>query len=124
GHEVSLYWEMDGDLGLTEGSVQAQSDYAYEHFGFRPGSTVTGPCTWAGWAEPARWLVKAGATADNSFGGHPVPPGHPSYNNSFFGSAVGTFSPFFFRDDYAHGNARIDLVEQAIVCYEAGHHGS
>jgi hypothetical protein len=124
GHEVSLYWEMDGDLGLTETSVQAQSDYAYEHFGFRPGSTVTGPCTWAGWAEPARWLAKAGAAADNSFVGQKYPYSHPLMNDSFFGSGHGTYFPFFFRDDFTHGNQRIDLVEQPIVCYEVGHHGS
>ena len=125
GHEVSLYWEMDGDLGLTEASVQAQSDYAYEHFGFRPGSTVDRAVHWAGWADAARWLAKAGATADNSFVGKQLPYSHPLMNDSF--SWVGPRHvpfPFFFRDDYVHANARIDLVEQPIVCYEAGHHGS
>ncbi|MHB0877084.1 MAG: hypothetical protein ACYC5O_13690 [Anaerolineae bacterium] len=124
GHEVSIYYEVDPQRGLVEELLLWQSDYAYEHYGYRPGSSVCGPCTWAGWAEPARWLVRAGNKADNSFIMTSGPLSDPKMNDSYYGTGFGTFYPFFFYDDYRHDNERIDLIEQQITWYELGHHGS
>ncbi|MGQ9556266.1 MAG: hypothetical protein ACUVWR_19365 [Anaerolineae bacterium] len=124
GHEVSIYYEVDPNRGLVEELLKWQSDYAYEHYGYRPGSSVCGPCTWTGWAEPAKWLVRAGNKADNSFIATDVPLSHPKMNDSYYGSGFGTFFPFFFYDDYRYYNERIDLIEQQITWYELGHHGS
>lgn len=124
GHEVSIYYEVDPRRGLVEELLLWQSDYAYERYGYRPGSSVCGPCTWQGWAEPARWLVRAGNRSDNSFIATSLPFSHPKMNDSYYGSGFGSFFPFFFYDDYRHDNERIDLIEQQIVWYELGHHGS
>lgn len=124
GHEISVYYEIDPQRGLVEELLLWQSDYAYEHYGYRPGSSVCGPCTWTGWAEPARWLVKAGNTADNSFITTVGALSDPKMNDSYYGTGFGTFYPFFFYDDYRRDNERIDLIEQQITWYELGHHGS
>lgn len=127
GHEVSCYMWIRTEGGgsiLTQARLQVQSDKLQERFGFRPGSVLIGSTQWAGWAEPARWLAQAGATADNTFVGSKFTVAHPLLNGPFFGFGNGTGYPFFFYDDAAHGNARIDLVEQPIVCYEVGHRAS
>jgi hypothetical protein len=48
----------------------------------------------------------------------------PWFNGPGFGFGYGTGYPFFFYDDAAHGNARIPVSEQPIICYELGHRGS
>lgn len=124
GHEVSLHYYAYETKDLNEANLRAQSDTFFERYGFRPGSSVVGSCHWIGWADTARWLVNCGNSADNSFGAINPLPAYPTRNDAWFGSGYGTFSPFFFYDDWAHGNRRIELIEQPIVWYELGHHGS
>lgn len=127
GHEVSCYiWvkEKRGQI-LNAQSIQAQSDSLFQRFGTRPGSVLIGSTQWSGGVEPARWLAAAGATADNTFvGGRFDGLEHPLMNGPFLGFGYGTAFPFYFYEDAAHGNARIDLLEQPIVGYELGHRAS
>jgi hypothetical protein len=148
GHEVSNYWHLKNTPGLMEhvksmdfqlsGAetlkilgplLKAQSDKLYERFGIRPGSTLFERTMWVGWADLPRLMKDAGATADNTRTGsmasnHENPLDDPFYNGSAYGFNCGTAYPFFYYDDFAHGNARIDFIEQPIVWYELGHRAS
>jgi hypothetical protein len=66
----------------------------------------------------------AGTRADNGFAGKCVPNDNHFRNSASFGFGFGTAYPFYFWDDWRARNARIDFMEQPIVCYEAGHRGS
>lgn len=138
GHEVSCYmWIWTDD---RQGSVinrdrfQMQADALMKRFGVLPGSVLVGSCQWRGWAETARWLAEVGATADNTFIGSKMGNAastegqrgynSPWYNGPFFGFGFGTSFPFFFYESWDHGNERIPLQEQPIICYELGHRAS
>jgi hypothetical protein len=139
GHEISCYlWIKTPDKkgsDLSREQFALQTDSLRERYGVEPGSVLVGSCQWSGWTDSARWLAEVGATADNTFIGQKGPTGdaladpkhlygNPWYNGPFFGFGFGTSFPYFFHDDAAHGNARIDLIEQPIVGYELGHRAS
>ncbi len=148
GHEVSNYWHLKTTPGLMEHVksmdfplssaetlkilgplLRAQSDKLYERFGIRPGSTLFERTMWVGGADLPRLMKAAGATADNTrtacmASNHDNPLDDPFYNGSAYGFNCGTAYPFFYYDDFAHGNARIDFIEQPIVWYELGHRAS
>jgi len=124
GHEVSLYWTLYEHEGwrMHPDLFRRQSDMLQRKFGCRPDCGLIWRCRWKGWAEPARWLAAAGARADNSFFGKRFAFDHPLANAPAFEFGFGTSYPFYFYDDARHGNARIDVLEEPIVCYELGHH--
>jgi len=126
GHEISAYYHKLQALGWEAGEelYVRQSDEFFQRFGRRPVTTVNGVLLWNGWVDSARWMEKAGSKADNSFAGHPVSLDHPEGNMPYFGFGFGTTYPFTFYDNHTHGNRRIDILEQPIVCYEIGHRGS
>lgn len=126
GHEVSLYYHLyqDDNFDMAEEHYIKQNDIFYKRFGYRPVCTVNYVCRWKGWSEPAKWMLKAGGKADNSFQGSPFPGPHPLLNSPFFSFGFGTSYPFYFYEDYTGGNQRIDFLEEPIVCYEVGHRGS
>ena len=127
GHEVSLYFQLHAEDGYTmkEERYSEETELFERKFGFRPTCTVNKWLGWTGWAEPAKWMLGAGVQADNSFFGCTSHPSdHPLHNGPAFGFGFGTAFPFFFYDDAAHANRRIDFLEEPIVCYEVGHRGS
>jgi len=124
GHEVSLYYMLyeDNNYDITPERIKHQSDLFYKRFGFRPLCTLHYNTSWKGWADPARWMAEAGGKADNSFSSQPCRPyDHPIRNSASYGFGQGTAYPFFFWDDYRHGNERIEFIEEPIACYEIGH---
>jgi len=127
GHEISLWYSLpskNGQFSLTEEKIEYQTNLFYERFGHYPGCVLLNSTNWQGWADPARWLAKSGAKADNTFNGTIMPGDHPLYNSSFYGFGYGTSFPFYFYDNYEYGNERINLIEEPIICYELGHRGS
>ncbi len=126
GHEVSQYFGLhkEDNFTMKPEYYTEQSDLFVKKFGFRPICTVNKWLRWEGWAEPAKWMMKAGGKADNSFIGMDVPFAHPMSNGPFWGFGFGTSFPFSFYDDYREENRRIDFMEQPIICYEIGHRGS
>jgi len=124
GHTVALHWDFissfDHPSGFTQEDIATQAERFREEFGR---SSVCGNmhwCRWSGWAEPARWISQCGALGDNSYVGWTSPPLNPVNTIGFtFGSAF----PRRFRDDAAHGNAPIDLIELPITAYEVGYEG-
>jgi len=126
GHEVSLYYMLydDDNYTMTEAGIKRQFDLFEQRFGFKPVCTLHYNTSWLGWVEPGRWMAKAGGKADNSFGcGVPRRHDHPWRNSPWFGFGQGTGYPFFFREDWQHGNSHIDFIEEPVVCYEIGHRG-
>jgi hypothetical protein len=67
---------------------------------------------------PARWLAELGLRGDNNRIHWRYPPVNPTNRVGF---AFGTAWPFHYRDDWRHGNARIDFVSLPICGYEVGH---
>jgi len=126
GHEVSLYYQLheEDNFAMKEEYYIELNDLFHEKIGFRPLCTVNKWLGWSGWAEPAKWMLKAGGRADNSFYGNPAAHDHPFSNGPSFAFGFGTSYPFNFYDDYEHENQRIDFIEEPIVCYEIGHRGS
>jgi hypothetical protein len=126
GHEVSLYYQLheEDHFAMKKEHYIELNDLFYRKFGYRPVCTVNKWLGWTGWAKPAKWMLKAGGKADNSFYGNPVPHDHPLSNGPSFAFGFGTSYPFYFYDDYENGNQRIDFIEEPIVCYEVGHRGS
>lgn len=133
GHEVSAYYRLyeDDSYDMKEDTYVKQGELFYERFGVRPTVTVNYLLRWKGWAEPARWMLKAGGRADNSFSSNAAPLAnhpmgnegmHPLANSSYFGFGFGTSYPFYFYDDYSKNNERINFMEQPIICYEIGHY--
>ncbi|UCH34526.1 MAG: hypothetical protein JSV65_18710 [Armatimonadota bacterium] len=124
GHELSLHYNfMDGFTHpgpFAEQDVAAQVALYRAAFGRAPVCTVNHWCRWAGWAEPAKWMLAAGAKADNSRIHYGSPPLNPVNRMGF---AFGTAFPYFFRDDWRGGNARIPFVQEPIVAYEVGYEG-
>lgn len=126
GHEISQYYGLNEEdrFIMKEEYYREENDLFYKKFWFRPVCTVNKWLGWKGWAEPAKWMRQAGGRADNSFFGSDVSFEHPLGNGPFFGFGSGTSYPFYFYDDYAGENQRIDFLEEPIVCYEIGHRGS
>lgn len=128
GHEISLWFNMRNKnrsgLEITEERIKHQADLFEKRFGRRPESTLMTATNWYGWAEPARWMANHGVKADNSFGGNGLRPDHPLANDSNFIFGFGTSFPYYFYEDFTHGNERIDCMEQPIICYELGHRAS
>lgn len=129
-HEISEYYhrtEEFGEIGVEE-QYHRQSDEFFERFGYRPITSVNGTLLWNGWVDTARWMEAVGSKSDNSFAALNIrlceKHFHPMANGPFFGFGFGTTFPFYFYDDAEHGNRRIDITEQPIVCYEMGHRGS
>jgi hypothetical protein len=122
GHECALHYNfIDGFAhpnAFTEADLRAQADLYYAAFGERPVCTVNHWLCWTGWAEPARWLAAAGGRADNSRAHRGSPPLNPV---DLLGFSFGTAFPFYFYDDAAHGNRRIDLLCEPITAYETGY---
>jgi len=126
GHEVSLYYHLlpEENYVMHEELYLRHAAKFRKRFGIDPVCTLNDSCRWKGWAEPAKWMRKAGGKADNSFGPSPFSYEHPQHNGPFYGSGFGTFYPFFFYDDFTGGNRRIDFIEEPMGCYEIGHRGS
>ncbi len=126
-HEVSMYYDLlrDGKvLPMEENIYLDLAEQFFKKFGFRPCVTVNHWLRWRGWAQPAKWMLKAGGKADNSFTATPIPSDHPLMNGPVYGFGQGTGFPFFFYDDATGQNQRIPFMEQPIICYETGHRGS
>ena len=126
GTEVSAYYHLYPDDGytMTEEHYRFQSDRFFERFGYRPVVTVNHCLRWKGWTGPAKWMLAAGGRADNGFSGKVTPNDSHFRNSAGYCFGFGTTYPFYFRDDWRGGNARIDFMEQPIICYELGHRGS
>jgi hypothetical protein len=126
GHEVSLYYRLheEDNFTMKEEYYVELNQLFYKKFGYRPVCTVNKWLGWTGWAEPAKWMLKAGGKADNSFYSQNIPSDHPLHNGPSFGFGFGTSYPFYFYDDCKNGNKRIDFIEEPIICYEVGHRGS
>jgi hypothetical protein len=126
GHEVSLFYHTLPEYGfkMTEDLYLKQSEDFFKKIGYRPCVTVNSVTRWNHWAGAAKWMLRAGGKADNSFASGPLPLEHPMANGPFFGFSFGTTYPFYFYDDFQGENKRIDYMEQPIVCYEIGHRGS
>ena len=124
GHEPSLHYNfMDGFThpgGFTEDDVRDQMALYRKAFGRVPVCTVNHWCRWTGWAEPAKWMLGAGAKADNSRIHWGSPPLNPVNRLGF---AFGTAFPYFFRDDWRAQNRRIPFLQEPIVAYETGYEG-
>jgi len=122
GHEVSLHynfwWERLRHF-TRQDLLQQAADFK-RTFGFSQEVSVMHCIRWSGWTDTARWLAEAGNTGDNSFFPKRYPPMNPANSLGF---AFGTAFPFFFRDDWRYGNARIPLVEVTINAYETGYSG-
>ncbi len=126
GHELSLYYGLhdEDDFTMKEEYYSELYDAYVKKFGIRPMTTVNKWLRWIGWSEPAKWMLKAGGKADNSFHSLPGAFEHPFANTSYFGFGCGTGYPFYFYDDYRGQNQKIEFMEQPIACYEVGHRGS
>jgi hypothetical protein len=124
GHELSLHYNfMDGFAHpgpFAEKDVREQAALFHKAFGRAPVCSVSHCCRWTGWAEPAKWMLAAGGKADNSRVNWPYPPYNPV---NHIGFAFGTAFPYFFRDDWRSGNARIPFLQIPIVSYEIGYEG-
>jgi hypothetical protein len=122
GHECSLHYNFIDDFahphGFGEADLRRQADLYSATYGERPVCTVNHWLCWTGWAEPARWMAAAGGRADNSRAHRGSPPLNPV---DMLGFSFGTAFPFYFYDDAAHGNARIDLLCEPITAYETGY---
>ena len=123
GTEVSAYYHLysEDDYTMTPEHYTFQSDRFLERFGYRPVVSVNHCVRWKGWTEPAKWMRDAGGRADNGFTGKAVANDNHFRNSASYGFGFGTCYPFYFWDDWRGGNARIDFMEQPIVCYELGH---
>jgi hypothetical protein len=126
GHEISLFYHTLESNGfkMTEAMYLKQSEDFEKKVGYRPGATVNSVTRWNHWAGAAKWMLKAGGKADNSFGSGKFQLEHPMANGPVFGFAFGTPFPFYFYDDFKGENQKIEFMEQPIVCYEIGHRGS
>lgn len=124
GHELSLHYNFMDDFAhpgpFAKKDVLKQSQLYRRAFGKRPVCTVNHWCRWTGWAEPARWMLAAGGKADNSRIQWPLVELNPV---NTLGFAFGTPFPYFFRDDWRGGNARIPFLQEPIVGYEIGYLG-
>lgn len=122
GHECSLHYNfIDGFThpnAFTEADLHAQADLYVATYGERPICTVNHWVCWTGWAEPARWMAAAGGKADNSRIHRGSPPLNPANSLGF---SFGTAFPFYFYDDAAHGNERIDVLCEPVTAYETGY---
>lgn len=124
GHEISLHFNYIDNfppgVGFTREDVLAQAAAYRQHFGADWVCSVNHWCRWTGWAEPAKWMREAGGKADNSFVHSSSPPPNPV---NLLGFSFGTAFPFWFYDDWRHGNQRIDFLEEPITAYECGYIG-
>jgi hypothetical protein len=121
GHEPSLHYNFIDNfdpLAFTEDDIKKQADDFYNAYGFSAICSVNHWCRWTGWADTARWMKNAGLKADNSFIHHRLPPLNPANRLGF---VFGTCFPFYFYDDYEHGNEKIDFLEEPITAYEIGY---
>ncbi len=103
---------------LTKAALARQLEDYLAAYGEMPVCTVFHWVSWTGWAEPARWLAELGLRGDNNRIHWRYPPVNPTNRVGF---AFGTAWPLHYRDDWRHGNARIDFVSLPICGYEVGH---
>lgn len=122
GHECSLHYNFIDDFthpsGFTREDVAAQARLYRQAFGKDPVATVNHWCRWAGWHEPAAWMLAEGSKADNSRIHRGSPPLNPV---NTYGFSFGTAYPYWFYTDWRDGNRRLDFLEEPIVAYEIGY---
>jgi len=125
GTEMSLHYDFitgfaQGD-GFTQADVNLQSGWFESFFGYQAVCSVNHWVRWAGWHEPALWMMMAGLKGDNSRFPVPLVSANPV---NCIGFAFGTALPYHFWTDAAGGNQRIAFVEAPISGYELGYAGS
>lgn len=124
GHEISLHFNFVDGFGpgaaFSRDDVLAQAAAFRRSFGQDWVCSVNHYTRWTGWAEPAKWMLEAGGKADNTFVHAGSPPSNPT---NLMGYSFGTAFPFWFYDDWAGHNRRIDFLEQPITAYECGYVG-
>jgi hypothetical protein len=125
GTELSLHYNyIDGFdclCGFAESDVRRQTEAFIEHFGFVPVCPVSHCVRWTGWAEPAMWMLGAGAKGDNSYTHVRADILNPVNRVGF---AFGTSYPFHFWSDSRRCNSRIKFLEIPVTGYEIGYEGN
>ncbi|MGD9497295.1 MAG: hypothetical protein AB7Y46_13435 [Armatimonadota bacterium] len=110
--------QVEHPHAFTKEELAHQLETYLAAYGEMPVCTVFHWVSWAGWAEPARWLAELGLRGDNNRIHWRYPPLNPVNKVAFaFGSAY----PVHYWDDAAHANARIDFVSLPITAYEVGY---
>jgi len=122
GHEPSLHLDFQSGFAhpyaYSEAEVRQQVEWYVQAYGELPVCSVFHWTHWTGWHEPAEWLLRAGAKADNSRIHRGSPPLNPA---NMLGYSFGTSFPYRFYTDHRSGNRPLEFLSEPITAYECGY---